>query len=175
MEAKLQPRRHAEVAARAAKAPEEIRVLVRACPNHGAVRSHYLSGHEVVAREAVLCGQVPDPAAESEAGDAGGADDAAWCDEAEGLGRGIEVEPGRAACGACDPRVSVDVDRAHEGEIDHEPAVDDAVPCRIVAAPAHGHLQVLCAGEVEGGCDVAGPEAARDHRRPPIDERIEAA
>ncbi len=113
-----------------------------------------------------------DAAAESEAGHAGGADDPAGSDEPEGLRRRVEVEPGRAALGAGDPRVAVDVDRAHEGEIDDEPVVDDAVPRRIVAASAHGHLQIVRSSEVEGDSDVAGAEATRDHRRPPIDERL---
>ena len=69
-----------------------------------------LGADEVVAGEAVLGGQVADAAAEGEPAHACRADDAAGRDEAEGLRRRVEVEPGRAALGAGDPRVAVDLD-----------------------------------------------------------------
>ncbi len=143
--------------------------------NHSALRRNDLSADEVVARQAVLRRQVPDAAAEREPPDPGRADDASGRDEAERLGRRVEVEPGRAALRTGDSRLAVHVDGAHGREIDHEPAVDDAVPRRIVPASPNGNFQVVRAREIECGRDITRTGAARDHRRAPIDECVEAA
>jgi hypothetical protein len=123
----------------------------------------------------VLRGEVADSAAEGEAGNAGRADHASGSDEAERLRRRVEVEPGGAARGPRDPRVAVYVDPAHQREVDHEPAVQDAVSGGVVPAAAHRHLQRPRAREVEGGGNVSGVEAAHDHRRSAVDETVEAA
>src|SRR5439155_19497081 len=91
------------------------------------------------------------------------------------LGRGVEVEPGRAALGAGAPRLAVDLDLAHRGEVDDQPAVADAMAGGVVPTSAHGDLQGVRSCEVEGGCHVAGVEAASDHARPAVDQRGEAA
>ena len=96
-------------------------------------------------------------------------------DETERLRRGVEVEPGRAAAGARTSAVSVHLDRPHEREVDHEPAVGHAVSGGVVPASAHRHLQLVRPCEIERGRDVAGADAARDHRRPAVDESVEAA
>ena len=170
----LDPRRDAEVPATAAEAPEELRVLVGSGAHERPVRRDELGADKVVAGEAVLRRQMPDAAAEGEAGHAGRADDAARRDEAGGLRGRVEVEPGGAALGACDPRSGVHLDRPHRGEVDHEAAVEDAVPGRVVAAAAHCNLESLCTREVERGRDVAGAEATHDDAGPAVDERVEA-
>jgi hypothetical protein len=175
VQVEVQAGRHAEVAPSTAEAPEEIRVLIGTCLNHGPVRSHDLCSDEVVARQAVLRGQVADAAAEAEPADAGGADDASGRDEADRLGGRVEIEPGRAAVGVGDPGIAVHLDRPHQREVDHEPVVDDAVSGGIVPASPHGHVQPLRTCESERGRDIAGAEATRDHRRPAVDESVEAA
>src|SRR5262245_4623449 len=45
---------------------------------------------------------------------------------------------------------------------------------RIVAAAPHSDLQIVDAGEVESGRDICGPRTPCDHRRPTIDESVEA-
>jgi hypothetical protein len=77
MQTKLESRRHAEVAAPAAESPEEFRILLGGRLDHGPVRRDYLGTDQVVARQAVLGGQVADAAAEREPADAGRAHDAA--------------------------------------------------------------------------------------------------
>jgi len=96
-------------------------------------------------------------------------------DEAERLRCSVEIEPGRAALGPGDPRVAVHVDRAHRREVDHEPAVANAVAGGIVSASTHGHLQFAGPSEIEGGRDVGGADAASDHGRVAVDESVEAA
>jgi dihydrofolate reductase len=118
---------------------------------------------------------VADPAAEGQPRNPGRADDAPGGDEAERLGRSVEIEPGRAALGPGDPRLAVDLHPAHLREVDHEAAVADAVAGGIVTAPAHGDLQLVCMREREGRRNVGGPGAPHDHGRAAIDERVEAA
>ena len=65
-----------------------------------------------------------------------------------------QVEPPRARATSS---VGVDIDGPHMREVDHEPAVDDAMAGWVVPAPAHGDLQVVRSREVEGDCNVGGP------------------
>jgi hypothetical protein len=143
--------------------------------NHSAARSDDLGSDEVVAGQAVLRGQMTDAAAEGKTAHAGRPDDATRRDQAESLGRRVEVEPGRAPLCVRDPRFAVDVDAPHLREVDHEPAVKDAVPGGIVAASAHRDLELERPCEVERGRDVARTDAAHDHGRPAVDERVETA
>jgi hypothetical protein len=48
------------------------------------------------------------------------------------------------------------------------------VPGGIVPAAAHRDLQVVHAGELEGGRHVPWPGALCDHRRPAVDHGVEA-
>jgi hypothetical protein len=45
---------------------------------------------------------------------------------------------------------------------------------RVVAAAANGDLQIVLLGEGQGRRDVAGICAARDRRRPTVDQEVEA-
>ena len=175
VQTEFQTSRHTEVAAATAEPPEQLLVLVGAGMNDVPGRRDDLRSDEVVARQTVLRGQVADTAAERQPAHARGADHTAGCNEAERLGRCVEVEPGSASLGAGDPSVSVDLDRAQLREIDHEPVLDDAMAGRIVPASAHGDVELVLSGERECGCDILGACAAHDHGRPAIDERVEAA
>jgi len=95
--------------------------------------------------------------------------------ETEALGRRVEIEPGRTAIGAGGPGVAVDLDPAHQRQIDHQAALADAVSGGVVPASAHGHLQRARPGEVKSPRHVAGIEATHDHGRPAVDQRVEAA
>jgi hypothetical protein len=64
---------------------------------------------------------------------------------------------------------------AHPGEVDHEPAVEDAVAGRIVPASAHRDLEREGSCDIERGRDVVRADAARDHRRASVDESVETA
>src|SRR5215470_15711777 len=103
MQLELQPRRHAEVAPAAAKSPQQLGILIRACPDHRAAGSHELGTDEVVAGEAVLSGEMADSAAEGQPGHPRRADDAPGRNETEALGRRVETKPRRTAVGAGGP------------------------------------------------------------------------
>jgi hypothetical protein len=70
------------------------------------------------------------------------------------------------------PRVRVDVDALHLGEVDQQRAVGDASPGDAVAAAADGDLEPALAREVDRGGDVARAPAAHDQRRPSVDEPV---
>ena len=72
-----------------------------------------------------------------------------------------------------DPLRCVDVHRPHLGEVDDEAVVQHAVAGGIVTTPAHRDLQLVLPSKGESSCNVGGADAARDHRRPAIDERVE--
>ena len=69
MKPEVQAHRHAEVAAAAAKAPQELGILLGADPDDLAAGRNELGAEKVVAGEPVLRGQVTDPSPEGEAGD----------------------------------------------------------------------------------------------------------
>src|SRR5262249_58499895 len=92
MQAILESRGDAEVAAASAEGPQQLGVLVGARVYDRPVGRDELCPDQVVARQPVLSGQVADAAAEGEARDAGRADDAARRHESEGLGRRVEVD-----------------------------------------------------------------------------------
>ena len=167
---------HAEVAAAAAQPPEQLGVLVVAGADDLARRGDQLRGDQVVAGEPVLGGEVADAAAEGEAGDPGGADHAAGRDEAVRLGRGVEVEPGGAALGARDPRLRIDLDRPASAR-GRSPARRRPRSARRGCGRRPGRRPPdRCAWrEGEGRRHVVGVDTARDHRRPAVDQQVEAA
>ena len=87
-------------------------MLIGVCVNHRPGGRDQLRREEVVTGQAVLGGEVTDPAAEGEAADASRTDDSPGTDEAERLRGRVEVEPGSATTGASDASVGVDVDCA---------------------------------------------------------------
>ncbi len=114
-----------------------------------------------------------DPAAERQPAHARGTDDTARGDEANCLRGRIEVEPGGSTLRSRSPCVLVDLHRPQQREVDDEPAVEDAVPRRVVPAAAHGDLQLVRPGEVERGRYVRRPETSSDRRWATVDEGVE--
>ena len=75
-------------------------------------------------------------------------------------------------CARSGPRLRVDVDAPHLRQVDHQPAVGHGPAGDVVAAAAHRHLQPALAAEQHGLRDVGRPPAARDDRRPLVDEAV---
>ena len=163
----------AEVAAAAAQAPEELLMAGVLGADDPLRRGRHRRAEQVVAGEAVLGGEVADAAAEGEAGDAGRADHATGGDQAVGLGRLVEVEPGGAAAGAGYPLAGVDLDRAHLGQVDDQAVVDRAVAGGVVASSPHRDLEPVLLREGERRGDVVGIDAAGDHGRAAVDQQVE--
>ena len=72
------------------------------------------------------------------------------------------------------PRLGIDLDLAHPGEVDDQPVVDGAVAGGVVASAPHRDLESLRLAEGERRSDVVGVDAAGDRRRPPVDQQVEA-
>ena len=172
MQVELETCYDAEVAAASVEPPEELRILVGSRLDDGAVGSHELGADDVVAGEAELGRQVADASAESEPVTPVEPTMPPGVTRPNSCVARVEVEPGRAALRAA-IRASDRRDAAHAGEIDHEAVVADAVSGGVVTASAHCDLELVSPREVESDCDVAGSDAARDHRRPAIDECVE--
>ena len=123
---------------------------------------------EVVAGESELPHRPADAAAEREARDAGGRDEAARGREAVRLRLVVDVGPDGAAAHRGAPRGGIDVDLVHLREIDHDPVVAGREPGDAVAPAADCDLEVVAAGEAHRGRHVAGGGAADDERRAPV-------
>ena len=113
MERELEARDDPEVAAASAQTPQQPGPLGLTDGHDVAVGRHDVSADQVVARQSVLALQPADPAAQREAGDAGGRDQAAGRRESVSRGRGIEVGPGRTGLDRGRAPVDVDFDVAH--------------------------------------------------------------
>ena len=163
LELELQRGDDAEVAAATAQPPEELGVAVGAGAHEAAVGGHDVGAHEVVAGQALLAHEPADAAAQGEARDAGGRDEAAGGREPEGLRLGVEVLPQQAGLGDDAAGAGIDAGALHHREVD-----DDALGGREagdrVRAAADGDLEALAAGELDGAHDVGGARAAHDER-----------
>ena len=172
MRLEQEARHHAEIAAAAAQRPEEIGVLALAGRDEAAVGQDDVRLEQVVDREAVLAREVAGAAAERQAGDAGGRDDAERHGQAERVGGVIDVA-GRAA--GLDPHGSacrIDAHALHHRQVDHQAVVATAEARAVVAAAADGDKQALVAAEVHRGDDVGDVDAARDQARPLVDHAV---
>ncbi len=162
----------AEVAGTAADGPEEIGVLGGARVDELAVGQHDVDGQQVVDRHAEPAAEPAEAAAEREAGDAGVADRAAGCREAERLRLAVELSPTQSRFRPRGPRDGVDPETLHLREIDDDPVVAGGPARDVVGAAAHGDRQPLGARERDGRHDVHGPAAACDHGRALVDDRV---
>src|SRR5439155_21324206 len=131
-----------------------------------------LGRQEVVAREAVLAGEIAGAAAEGQPRDPGGADDAAGRGEPVAVGCFVEHGPRAAAAGPGRPGVGVDDDRLQRAEVDDDAAVVRAEPGSAVAATAHRQVQPFVAGHADRGSDVGRPRAPHDRSRTLVDHAV---
>ena len=82
-----------------------------------AAGEHELGLEQAVDREAVLAGQVPEPAAERQPADAGGGDDSARRREAVLAGGAVDLAPRAATADADRPRLRIDLDLIEQRQI----------------------------------------------------------
>ena len=159
----------AEVAAAAANRPEQVGVLGLAGDQLAPVGGHDLDRDERIDREAVLADEPADAAAEGQPGDADRAGVAERRGQAMGGGRLGELDRGQAGLCPGNPRIGVDVQAAHVGEVEDDAAVDGAVAGEAVAAAADRELELVVAGERDGPCNVARVGRADDRERSGVD------
>ena len=146
-----------EVSAAAAQGPEQLRVAGLAGGDDLAGRSHDLGRTQVVAGQPEPALQHPHPAVQRQAADAGLGDLAGRYGQPEQLGLVVEVGQGGAALHPDALAGRVDLDAAHQGQVDQQAVVAGAVPGDTVAAAAYRHRQARGPGEPHAPNDVGGP------------------
>jgi hypothetical protein len=124
-----------------------------------------LCRRQVVAGQAVAAQEPAHSAAEREAADAGGGDEATGHGEVEGLGLVVEVAPGHPGLGGHPAPYRIDEGALHRRQIDDDAALAGGEPGDAVSAAAHGDEQVLAARELDGADHVRRPGAAHDQGR----------
>ena len=122
--------------------------------------------------EPVRPSEIPQSAAERDAGDAGRRDDAAGRREAERLRLVVEVAPRRAPLDARRFRVRVDAHRVHRRQVDHQPVVADGRARDVVPAAHDREPKIAIAGEIDGREHVGCARTPRDDRRLLVDHRV---
>ena len=127
---------------------------------------------QVVAGQSEPALQHPHPAVQRQAADAGLGDLAGGYGQPEQLGLVVEVGQGGAALNPDALADRVDLDAAHQGQVDQQSVVAGAVPGDAVPAAAHRHRQARGAGETHGLDDVGGSQASDDHRRMAVDRCV---
>ena len=163
---------HPEVAASAPDGPEQVRVLLRRSPHDGAVRRHDLHRQEIVTAQARLAAQPAHPAAESQPGHAGVADESARCRQGMLLSRRIELRPPRATATARGPRGWVDADIAEGAQIDHDGVVSDTRTREVVTTAADSQVPSGGPREPDRGGHVIRRTDPGYRPRPPVDVAI---
>ncbi len=173
MQLVLEGRDDAEVAAASSDGPEQVRVLLGAGPQQTSVSGHDVGGYEVVAREPVAAVQPPQPAAEREPRDPSHRDDSEGRGQPERLGRAVELAQGEPGFGPRRPRLGIDLDGFHPGQVDHESAVVRGVACDAVTAPAHCEREVVPTCECDGANHVGRIDRPDHGQGPTVDHAVE--
>ena len=106
--------------------------------------------------------EVAHAAAEGQAGDAGGGDDAEGDGQPIGMSGVVDVAGCAARLDPNRPACRIDPHAFHRGQVDHEPVVDAAEAGSVVPAAADGHTKIVFASEVDRGDDVGDVRAAGD-------------
>ena len=172
MEAVFKRRHNAEIAAAAAQAPEQVRVLGVARGQQLAIGGDHIGGEQVVAGKAVEAIEPAQAATQREAGDARGRKQSPRGGQPEGLRFAVKVAPGEPGLSAHRPPGGVNADALHGREIQHQPAIADGIPGHVVPAATDRHQQVMRASELHAGDDIGGASAAGDQCRPPVNHGI---
>src|SRR5262249_14731199 len=137
VQGKLEGRDDAEIAAAAAQRPKQVRVVFLARSDLPTVGGDDVGGDEIVDGQTELAADPAKSAAEREPGDTGSRIDPCWRYQPESMRVSVELAgrpPGRHRGGAAD---GIDMNRFHQAQIDHYPAVIDRAAGYIVAAAAN--------------------------------------
>ena len=161
-----------EVAAAAAQAPEEIRVVIGVDALQLAVGGHELGGAQVVDHEPVAAQQVSEPAAERQPRDPHVTDRRACGGQPVPLGCEVELALAQTGGGPRDGRHRVNGHGLHQRQVDHDRAVAHRMADGRAPTAADGDLQITLAREAQRLLHVIGPRAPRDQRRPAVDRAV---
>src|SRR5262245_17771090 len=127
VQSELQVRHYAKVPASTPKTPKQLRVLIWTGMYDSSVGRDDLSADQLIARQSVLCRQMPNAATQSEPADTSRDDDTARRHESRRLCRCVEIEPRGAALRSGEARTAVYVYPAHHRQIDDQASFADTV------------------------------------------------
>jgi len=164
---------HAEVAAPAAKGPEQVRVALGVRHHHGAVGGHDLGLDEVVTGQPRDRHEPAEAAAERQPADPRVTERSARHGQPVGEGGGVDVIPlGAAAC-MREAALNVDLDTPHRRERYHERIVGQAVARHAVATATDRDRKTSTACRLDGGHDLGGRRTWHDRRGATIKHPVE--
>src|SRR5215216_5945449 len=147
--------------------------MVRLADSQGrAVRCHDLVRHDVVACQAEAPGQPAHAAAKGEPANSGVRHVASRRRQAELLCGTVQVAKESTAAYPRTAYVRIHTDGAHARQIDQQSIVWHADPQDAVATASDAGLEVVLAGEVDGGRHIRVADAAHGHSRVTIDHRV---
>ena len=162
----------AEVAAAAAQRPQQVGVLLLAGGDEAAIGQHDIGLEQIVDGQAVLARQVAMPAAQRQAGDAGGRNDARRDGQAEGMGSVVDVALRAAGANAGRAGLGVDAHAFHLRQVDDQAIVHAAKARPVVAAAPDGDGQAVVAPEIDRGDHVGDVGAAGNGQWPLVDHAV---
>ena len=143
-----------EVAAAASDAPEQVLVLLRACLQQLSVGGHHVGGYQVVAGESIAAVEPAQPAAEREPRDPGHRHHAERRRQPERLRGAVELSQREPGLGPDRPRLWINLDGLHAGQVKHDGAVTHRVSCDAVTAPAHRERKIMSTCELDAADHV---------------------
>ena len=165
----VEPGHDPEVAAAAARRPEQVGILVGGRAHPPAVGEQHVHREHVVRRQAPAAAQPPEPATQRQARDAGPAHDPRRSREPVHLGRRIEVAPHGARLDRDRLRGRIHHEAAHRGQVDDDAVVAQRGARDVVPAAPDRHGQAAIGREGQGQGGVTLVRAAGDQRRTAID------
>ncbi len=171
----LEARDDAEVAAAAAHAPEQVRVLVRRRALEAPVGSDDVDGAQVVHREPVTPREPAEPAAEGQPADARMRHRARRSHESERHRFVVDLAEQAPALDVHGARFRVDSNAANPGQVELQPAVAGGLAAVAVASALDREQQLALAREIHGAAHVRGAARLDDERRPAVDRAVEHA
>ena len=175
VQAELEARHDAEVAAAAAHRPVQVGILLRTRMAELAVRGHDVHGFHVVEREAEAPRDAPEATAEREAADPGVGYGAGRRHEAVRHRFVIEVAQQAAAFDVGPTRGRVNPHAAKPRQVDLYAAVAGGLAREAVATALHGDEQLALARKSDCAPDIRGAGRLHDERRVLVELRMQDA
>ena len=173
MQAELEIRHHAEVAAAAAHAPEQLGILAGAGMPEFSVRADHIDRLEVVDGHAEATRDSAEAAAQGQAADARVRHRSQRSDQALRHALEVHLSQQRAAGNRGTPRRRIDSHAAKSRQVDLHAAIAGRLTRMAVATAFHGHEQVVSARESHGRLHVLGVAGLSNEGRVLVEGRIE--
>ena len=162
-----------EVAAAASDGPEQLLVLPCAGPQEPSVGGRDVGRDQVVARQSMTAVEPAQPAAEREPRDPSRRHHSERRRQAERLGGTVELSQGEPGFGPGCPRLRINPEGLHAGQVEHDGAVAHRVPRDAVTAPAHRERKLVSTCEPDAADHVGRVRTADHGERPPVDHAVE--